>query len=134
MKYLDFLNAVIDGGIAAANRDYAADEAKRDGAVAGFEACRGLHPGDLATLLETARAATRETRDQLPHHPHDYWWRRCRELEIEWTCNVVAAAFMVVETRRLIERPPIFLEWRDPPVPITARGALCAANILGIRS
>lgn len=139
MKYSEFLKMVVDGGIEAARRDYAYDEFKRAGAVAGFEACRDKHPGDLALLLEQAHAAT-----TAAHEAHAanrsagggigaYWQARCYELEVEWTCNVIAATFGVVDLRRRIEVPSPFVEWKNPPVAFTARGALRAAAVLGVQ-
>ena len=51
MNYNDFLSRVIDDGIAAATADYADDEPRRIGAVAGFNACRQKSPEELLELF-----------------------------------------------------------------------------------
>lgn len=115
MTYLDFLTKIIDDGIAAARADYKDDAEKREGAIAGFEACRDKTPPELLQALEAARAATAaayRTQDLT------YWATRCFEAEVEWVCNCVSAMLFN-------ERKPII-------VPPTARGVLKAAEVLGI--
>lgn len=117
MNYLVFLDKVIDDGIAAARRDYAHNEDKREGAVAGFEACRSKMPAEIAAILKDAAEATR--RAMLAHDPH-YWRVRCFEAEVEWVANVVSAA-LVNE-----KRAPL-----APHLP-TARAMMKAAQVLGV--
>lgn len=117
--YGDFLTRVIDDGIAAARRDYAGDadarRLKREGAILGFENCRGLQPEELLALLtEANERATRAHRNEDGY----YWYWRCRALQIEWTCNVVSAALLN--------------EGKPTIVPPTARGMMKAAEILGV--
>lgn len=112
-----FVERVIDDGIEAARRDYADDEQKCAGAVDGFEACRGKTPVDLGLLLRDARASREESYRSGPA-PKDYWFWRCRELEIEWVCNVLSAALLN--------------EGREPIIPPTGRGLMKAADILGV--
>jgi hypothetical protein len=121
MRYEDFLARVIDEGIADARRSYGTDRDadKRAGAVAGFEACRGKTPPELAALAVSARRVAADTfRDGATHGlVTPEWYVRCFELEVEWVCNVVSAA---LTAGPLLAHLP------------TARGVLKAAAILGI--
>lgn len=89
---------------------------KREGAVAGFEACRNKTVFELrqqlhlaANLADIARATDRER----------YWYHRCFHAEIEWVCNVVSAC---LQNQGL-----------DIIVIPTARGFLKAAEIIGVK-
>ncbi len=113
----DFLTRVIDDGIAAAKADYSEPRQahKRDGAVAGFEACRDKSPAELGELLTRAR------RDQMAAFDgpiETYWNRTCFMHEVEWVCNCVSAV----------------LQNEGLPVIITptARGYMKAASIIGV--
>ncbi len=111
-----FLDRVIDDGIKACRESYKDDPPKRDGAVAGFNSCRGKTVLELRKHLELARGST--------HNAHrlesiNYWVVRCFELEVEWVCNVVSAALQN--------------EGLDVIVIPTARGYMKAAEILGVR-
>jgi hypothetical protein len=125
MPYEDFLARVIDDGIAAAKADYS-DRNKLAGALAGFEQCRDRYPHELATLLEEARRATAHAYADRECGYSGYWYTRCRELEIEWVCNVVSAAL----TFAVVPPGPIT---RTPIVPPTARAVMKAAEILGVK-
>lgn len=114
--YHAFLTRVVDDGIAAAKKDYAGNPDKLRGAVAGFEDCRGRSPGELLDLLIEAREATKQA---FAKQADNYWFTRCRELEVEWVCNVASAA--------------LANQGLDVIVPPTARGALKAAEILGVK-
>jgi hypothetical protein len=116
-----FIREVVDGGITAARRDYAgADEhhrQMREGAVRGFEECRGKEAFELALLRgDATERADQAFRAQAP----DYWYWRCRAAEVEWVCNCVSA---VLHNQGL---PTI--------VPPTARGVMRAAEIVGVQS
>jgi len=114
--YNYFLNCIIDDGIAAVKIDYKDKPQELEGAIAGFEACRGKNPVELAQLLASARKATHEAyRDR---EVTDYWRIVCYEAEIEWTCNCVSAA-LANESLPVIVTP-------------TARGMFKAAEILGV--
>jgi hypothetical protein len=60
MNYHEFLERVVDEGIAAAKAYYTRPEQKQklDGSIAGFEACRGKTPPELKELLESCAVAT----------------------------------------------------------------------------
>jgi hypothetical protein len=91
MNYQEFLNRVIDEGIEAAKRDYARDDQKLKGSIAGFEACRNKIPDELGKIL----LAARENSDRARRLKFDgYWNIRCFELEVEWVCNVVSVMLM----------------------------------------
>jgi len=113
VDYATFLERIINEGIEAAKESYKKDALKRDGAIEGFEACRGLEPKQLLELLGDARAMTQEA---FNDQSDDYWRIRCREAEIEWVCNVVSA---------MLHNQGI-----KPIVPPTARGMMKAASIL----
>jgi hypothetical protein len=116
MDYATFLNRIIEDGIAAAKKDYENDQQKRDGATKGFDECRGKTPEELVALWTEA---SKKVQDDLGE-ANDYWFWRCREAEIEWTCNVVSA--MLVNQGK-----PALFSWQP-----TARGGMKAAEILGV--
>jgi len=86
-QYEEFLETVIRDGIAGVMADYATprDKDKLEGALKGFEECRGKNPKELLELLEQAKAKVWEAQCELVDR---YWYWRCREAEIEWVCNV----------------------------------------------
>jgi len=121
VDYQTFLSRVIDDGIVAVEKDYAGDSPakslKREGAIKGFEECRGKTPEELVELKTQTGAKVNEAyRDQA----EDYWYWRCRDAEVEWVCNVVSA-MLVNEGRKTLL----------PYLP-TANGAMKAASILGV--
>lgn len=117
MEYVDFLERVIADGIAGAEESYAGDSKaktlKREGSVKGFEECRGKTPPELLLLLGDARKRMQRAYQE---QADDYWYWRCREAEVEWTCNVVSAAMEASHQRGI--------------VPVTGRGLTRAALIL----
>jgi len=132
MSYNQFLTRVIDEGIEAVKIDYADAENKREGSIAGFEACRGLDPTQLGDLFFTAsKNMTDYARDhiELDRIIHDngftmvqdYWWYRCYQSEVEWVCNVVSAMLQNEGTEPILSHLP------------TARGVFKAAEILGVK-
>ena len=84
MNLADFLDRVIEDGIAAARADYCRPEqkAKLEGSIEGFEACRGKDPEALAQLAARAAKDTELARMHL-HEDEisagEYWKKRCRE-------------------------------------------------------
>ena len=117
MSHIDLLNAVIDDGMTEIPIAYPRpDQAdKREGALAGFEACRGLDDTALVALLEKAQVATRTA---MTSQDARYWWHRMYEAQIEWTLNVISAA------RHAHGMPTLIAP--------TARGMTKAVDILGL--
>lgn len=95
----EFIEEIIRGGIEGAKTSYANDQMRLEGALAGFEACRGKTPEQLATLLEeVGKNTTRAMLEQLP----DYWRHRCFHAEIEWVCNCWSAVLVNEGTAPII--------------------------------
>jgi len=117
MNLQDALNRIIDDGIVVAKADYKLPEQKqkRDRSVAGFEACRGKTPAQLAELLESARKSTREAH---LNEARNYWEIRCFESEVEWVCNC-ASAILANQHLPVIVTP-------------TYRGVMKAAQVVGV--
>ena len=111
--YEAFLERIINSGIEAAKRDYANSPLKLKGAIAGFEACRGLQPEELLSLLNAGRLCTKAA---YRTGAKDYWRTRCFEVEVEWVCNCVSAELVN--------------SGKEPIVTVTARGMIMAANAL----
>lgn len=123
MNYEQLLTRLIDEGIAEVSEVYAKpeDHHKRDGAIEGFEACRGKTPEQLVALftaVEDACAKIRAERaDASDDHLRRYWKTRYKALQVEFVCNVVSVG---------LERPLL------PHLP-TARGAMKYAGIVGVK-
>ena len=117
MTHKEFLDAVIERGMAAARRDYARPDQrlKLEGSLAGFEDCRGLDVVALRALLLKAREEAHEAR--LAHRA-DYWRIRCREAEIEWVANCLSV--MLAQSGMAVIVPP------------TARAVIACAEIVGV--
>jgi hypothetical protein len=115
VDYLDLLERIINDGIDAAKKDYAADSPKLKGSIAGFEACRGKYTLELAIVLEKARKVTVEAYSK---RVENYWEIRCFEAEVEWVANCVSASNLNMGF-------PVIV---NP----TARGMMKVAEILGV--
>ncbi len=121
MEYKEFLERIILDGMEAVKRDYAGDvqKNKREGALAGFEACMGLEPLELVDMFHTATKymtnAMRDTKDS-------YWYFRCYQMEVEWVINVVSAMLLNQGAPALLSHLP------------TSRGLFKAAEILGVKA
>lgn len=118
MTLPEFQEIAIDRGIAASRLSYSRPDQKRqrDGARAGFMACRGKSPQELRLLLDAAEIATADAwRESRP----DTWWYICYAAEVGWICNVISVELM----RQGL--PTI--------VPPTCRAALFAASIVGVK-
>lgn len=116
MTLTEFLTRVIDDGIIAAKQSYREGDIKRDGAVAGFEACRACRSvSDLTALLVSSE---REKIEAGKRSDDRYWWYVTFHAEIEWTSNCVSA----------------LLQNQGMPVIVapTARGYIRAASIVGV--
>lgn len=123
MTYLEFLARVIDDGIEAVKKDYAdpEQEPKLRGSIEGFEACRGKSCIELSAILAQAMKSSQQAMVRVHESEisdREYWALRCRTAEIQWTCNVVSA--MLINQKI------------NPIIVPTARGALKAAEILGV--
>ncbi len=117
MNLAQAIDLIVDDGIEAARADYRRpDQAmKLAGSIRGFEDCRGKGIEDLVTLLEQSAQDTHAARQrQAP----DYWFRRCRQVEVEWVANVVSAILINQGLR--------------PICTVTARGMLKAADVIGV--
>lgn len=90
MHLAAFIDRICDDGILAARLDYAGKPAWIEGAVAGFEACRGKTTDAILELYAGACAETLQA--AAADDPDDYWRARCRAAEIEWVLNCVSAA------------------------------------------
>ena len=93
MNLNEVINRIIDDGVVAAKRDYSNPRnpnhpQMQRGAVAGFEACRGLEPEQLLVLWNESRAESDHSRR---NSATNYWEHCCFELEVEWVCNCVSA-------------------------------------------
>jgi hypothetical protein len=113
VTYNEFLEIIVTGGIEAATRDYDPGD-KRNGAIAGFQACIGKSPAELKDLLDASRIATRDARNC--EDKYNYWWFRCYELEVEWVCNCLSALLMHLGEPVIIQP--------------TARGTIKAGEVL----
>lgn len=115
-SYDALLEQVILDGCEEVRAVYAEKDEQREGALSGFEACRGKPPSELKRILGWARKNTAAAF----RSEQRYWFWRMRELQIEWVCNVVSAALV---------------NQGDPEIiPPTARGVMKAAAILGVAS
>ena len=117
MEYQEFLAKIIKDGSAAAEKDYKDNPVRLKGALAGFFACQGKFPPQLAELLAASREKTQEARLS---RAENYWEIRCFEAEIEWVCNCVSAMLQN-------EKQPVII------IP-TARAVLKAAEVIGVAS
>lgn len=91
MDLITFINKVIDQGIEAAKADYVKPDQKKnlEGSIKGFEDCRGKSPTELKELLHVASKTANDI--IFTDDVTEYWYYRCRALEIEWVCNCVSA-------------------------------------------
>lgn len=117
-----FIDKVIEHGIVAAKADYTRPDEKRslEGAIRGFEDCRGKSPAELRELLQEANQAA--SKRMFAEDVTDYWYYRCRALEVEWVCNCVSAILINESQTPLTGFLP------------TCRGVMKAAEILNLGS
>ena len=127
--YDQLLDRIITDGIVEVREAYAdlKEHHKRDGAIEGFEACRGKSPSDLVTLWSEAEKIAaqiaRERRENAPDNGDvtDYWRQRYKALQIEWVLNVISVGLITSGQPPLLGYLP------------TARGAMKYAEIVGVR-
>jgi hypothetical protein len=119
MNFIEALNCVIDDGINAASLDYnkPSQKNKLDGSIRGFEDCRNKNPIELKQLLIEANETSK---NKMLKNAHDYWYWRCRTIEIEWVCNVMSCILDA-------NKQPIIANV------MTARGMIKAADIIGVK-
>lgn len=91
MPYAAFLDAVIDDGVSDARAGLAGPgrEDALDGALSGFEACRGLQADALLALRDAAAGESVEK--ARARDPRRRWFRE-RAARIEWVLSVVNGA------------------------------------------
>ena len=118
--YDQLLDRIITDGIAEVSVAYAdpKEHHKRDGAIEGFEACRGKTPADLVALwVEAERDSMHLRREPSAENVQAYWKQRYNAIQIEFVLNVLSVG---LETPLLAHLP-------------TARGAMKYAEIMGVR-
>jgi len=123
--YFQLLDRIISDGIAEVHEAYAdpKEHHKRDGAIEGFEACRGKSPADLVALWSEAEKTAAQIRiETSSDNVTDYWRQRYKALQIEWVCNVVSVGLVSSGQAPLLGHLP------------TARGAVKYAAIVGVSS
>lgn len=125
--YAQLLDRIIADGIAEVREAYAEpkDHHKRDGAIEGFEACRGKTPAELVELFraaeDRAQQHMRAKHDGSPSDRQDHVKLRYTALQIEWVCNVVSVGLANSGQAPLFAHLP------------TARAAMKYAEIVGVR-
>lgn len=117
--YNQLLDRVITEGITEVREAYAdsKEHHKRDGAIEGFEACRGRTPADLVALWTEAES---NCRGLSANNVQGYWKQRYKALQIEWVCNVISVGLVSSGQPPLLGHLP------------TARGAMKYASIIGV--
>lgn len=123
MTYEDLLARIIADGLAEVRVAYAdpKDHHKRDGAIEGFEACRGKHPAALLELwTEAERKGQQLFHDRNPSGADNYWRQRYKALQIEFVLNVVSVGLAQAGQPPLLSHLP------------TVRGAMKYAEIVGV--
>jgi hypothetical protein len=127
--YDQLLDRIVSDGIAEVREAYADPEEhhKRDGAIEGFEACRGKTPGELVELWCAAEKQSAQMRVSVAARCEDadrdlkaYWKQRYKALQVEWVCNVVSMGLVNSGQPPLLAHLP------------TARGAMKYAEIVGV--
>ena len=129
-SYNQLLDRVISDGIAEVREAYddPKNHHKRDGAIEGFEECRGKSPSALVTLWFAAEQHAEQILrkhhetdialiDNADGDPRDYWRQRYKAMQIEWVLNVLSVGL----SRPLLAHLP------------TYRAAMKYAEIVGVR-
>lgn len=93
----EFIALVIEDGIKSAKEEFVDpnESESLQGALLGYERCRGKNPEEFRLLLAESRDASYKAEQEKAI---DYWFIRSQELEIEWVCNCLS---VVMGNRRL---------------------------------
>jgi hypothetical protein len=123
--YEQLLDRLIADGIAEVQEAYAdpKEHHKRDGAIEGFDSCRGKDPVQLVDLWKAAEQEAARIRIECHENnrsSEDYWRARYKALQIEFVCNVVSVGLTASGSPPLLAHLP------------TSRGALKYAQIVGV--
>lgn len=130
MTYDQLLQRLIDDGIAEVRIAYCdpKDHHKREGAVEGFEVCRGKTPAELVKLYVAYEEQTQVLNkhvtalaDAHRNHHETYWHHRYAAMQVEFVCNVISVGLVNAG------QPPLFGH-----LP-TVRGAVKYAEVVGVR-
>ena len=120
--YVQLLERIIADGLAEVRAAYAdpAEHHKRDGAIEGFEACRGKTPAEIVACWQaSADAALHIMREERQDPGSRTYWRQCyKTLQIEFVLNVLSVGLQ----QPLLAHLP------------TANGAKKYAEIVGVAS
>jgi len=94
MNYDEFLNTIIDNGIAGAKTDYTEEQQREhlEGSIAGFEACRNKFPHELIEVYHESNEYANKA--FFERDADKYWWFRCYQLEVEWVLNCISASMV----------------------------------------
>lgn len=122
MPYDQLLDRIIADGIAEVRAAYAEpkDHHKRDGAIEGFEACRGKTPAELVDLWQKAEDRAHRAHEIMREDHENIeasLKQRYKALQIEFVLNVISVGLH----RPLLAHLP------------TYRGAMKYAEIVGVR-
>jgi hypothetical protein len=132
--YDQLIDRIIADGIAEVRDVYAApkEHHKRDGAIEGFEACRGKTPPELFALWTAAEkeCAQLRTVDTRELDVKAYWKCRYKVLQIEFVCNVVAAGLLANGQLYYLDNVVALMRPLCGRL-LTARGVLKYAEIVG---
>lgn len=128
--YARFLDRVIEDGVTSVTREYAEPKGhhKRDGAIAGFNACRYKTPAELFEAFHQSGRDVDVARQGITADSpradamRIYQWHRYHQLQVEWVCNVMSYALQYngIRTQPILPGQP------------TARAAMKYAEIVGV--
>lgn len=90
MTIAELLDQIIERGIAEVKVSYPAGTSKHDGAIVGFESCRGKTGHELVALWQAFEKRAYEGLGTDNAREHNYWYNRYAALQIEWTMNVLS--------------------------------------------
>lgn len=128
MTYEQLLEHIISDGISEVRDAYddPKDHHKRDGAIEGFEACRGKTPTEIVELWriaeDQARQIMRANHADTPNSLKDYWKQRYKASQLEWALNVISIGLVNNGQPPLLTHLP------------TAHAAMKYAAIVGVHA